>query len=98
MVEKIDGSDASEPSTSGIFLIKFTDTGFTFGKDLEVSYDVTAVNAEVGVNYEVPSGGTVILPANTPSVEVKIAPIDNFIVEGNDREVTLTITSVTSLP
>lgn len=94
MVERID--DAKEPNSPGKFRIKYTDDSFKLEKDLEVTYSITPVNAVAGTDFVAPSG-TAIIPANTNGVDVNIQPYDNFKVEGNNRQLMLTITGSTIL-
>ena len=96
MVEKLNNKDASEPNADGIFRIKFTDTPFTLTKDLEVTYTITPTAAIEGVDYQAVAG-TAIIEAGKPHVDVIIEPIDNFMVEGNNKQVQLLITGAAIL-
>ena len=97
MVEKLNNIDASEPNIVGKFRIKFTDATFTLGKDIEVAYSIIPTVAIAGTDYVAPSG-TATITAGQSYVDVTIAPIDNFLVQSNNREVKLTIIGVVVKP
>ena len=89
-------ADASEPTNPGIFefrLDKASDTPVT------VTYTVSgdANQGTIGNEDYVPLSGTVIIPANTLSVEVVVETLDDNVVE-NDETVIVTLDSTTNLP
>ncbi|MBC9930315.1 gliding motility-associated C-terminal domain-containing protein [Chitinophaga qingshengii] len=81
MVEKT--ADAAEPSTPGYFRVHFTDTNLSAVKDVTVTYDVSG-NAVPDTRYRKLSGTTVI-PAGKNYADIKVDPIDNTIVEGDEN-------------
>ena len=94
MVEKAD--NAQEPGNPGKFLIKFVDDSFSLTKDLEVSYTIAPINADTD-DYTNAATGKAIIAAGQSSVEVAIIPNNNYKVEGNSRQVKLTINAATIL-
>ena len=95
MVEAVDS--AAEPDNPGVFRIKYTDSGFTFSKDLKIHYAISST-ADSGDYTTNPATGVAILQKDTPYVDITITPNNNFKVEGNSRSVTLTIASVSIEP
>ncbi|QJB35747.1 gliding motility-associated C-terminal domain-containing protein [Chitinophaga oryzae] len=81
MVEKT--ADASEPNTPGAFRVHFTDTQLSAVKDVTVTYQVSG-NAVADSRYRKLSGSTVI-PAGKNYADIKVDPIDNTIVEGDEN-------------
>ena len=97
MVEKI--KDASEPSTTGTFRIRFSDPALTVLKDVQVNYNVSG-SATPGTDYT-PVSGSLTIPAGQNGVSVNLLPIDDILVEGTEtvdieiRDVSSTMTGIT---
>ncbi|TWF38998.1 gliding motility-associated-like protein [Chitinophaga polysaccharea] len=86
-------ADASEPATSGYFRVQFTDTQLSAAKDVNVYYTIGGT-AVADSRYQKLSG-TVLIPAGQHGADIKVDPIDNNIVEG-DENVQVQLTTVTS--
>lgn len=80
MVEKT--ADASEPATPGYFRVHFTDAQLSAVKDVTVTYQVSG-NAVPDSRYRKLSG-SVVIPAGRNYADIKVDPIDNTIVEGDE--------------
>ena len=83
-------TDASEPSTNGVFTVNLSTASAT---DTVVGYSV-AGTATAGTDYTALSG-TVTISANTTSATISVPVIDDSLVEG-DETVIITLTGVTS--
>ena len=83
-------TDASEPSTNGVFTVNLSTASAT---DTVVGYSV-AGTATAGTDYTALSG-TVTISANTTSATISVPVIDDSLVEG-DETVIVTLTGVTS--
>ncbi|WP_349316909.1 Calx-beta domain-containing protein [Chitinophaga sp. MM2321] len=81
LVEKT--ADASEPAVPGAFRIRFTDTQLSAVKDVTVNYTV-AGNAVADTRYKKLSGA-VTIPAGLHYADIKVDPIDNSIIEGDEN-------------
>ena len=86
-------SDASEPAVAGSFRVHFTDMQLSATKDVNVTYTV-AGNAIADTRYKKLSG-TVLIPAGQNGANIKVDPIDNTIVEG-DENVQVKLAAVSS--
>jgi gliding motility-associated-like protein len=86
-------ADASEPAVAGSFRVHFTDTQLSATKDVTVAYTI-AGTAIADTRYQKLSG-TVIIPAGQNGADIKVTPIDNNIVEG-DENVAATLKTVSS--
>ncbi|WP_298734013.1 Calx-beta domain-containing protein [uncultured Chitinophaga sp.] len=91
MVEKL--NDASEPSTAGVFRIRFTDPALTVLRDVHVNYNVGG-SATPGVDYT-PVSGSLTIPAGQNGVSVNVTPVDDILVEGTET-VDIEISNVSS--
>ena len=83
-------TDASEPSTNGVFTVNLSTASAT---DTVVGYSV-AGTATAGTDYTALSG-TVTISANTTSATISVPVIDDSLVEGGET-VIITLTGVTS--
>ncbi len=83
-------TDASEPSTDGVFTVSLSTASAT---DTVVGYSVTGT-AVAGTDYTALSG-TVTIAANATSATISVPVIDDSLVEG-DETVIVTLTGVTS--
>ena len=92
MVEVLSNDHASEPNAKGKFTIRFSCAGVVYSKPLDVTYAINGT-ASSGTDYT-PLTGTVRIPANTSSVSLEVVPQNNFLIEGNSREVTIEITGI----
>nr|WP_295865448.1 Calx-beta domain-containing protein [uncultured Chitinophaga sp.] len=81
------GPDAAEPSTNGAFRVSLV--GGTSANPVTIGYKLTGA-AEAGVDYTIT--GNVVIPANTPSVDVPVTVIDDKIIEGAE-DVVFTVIS-----
>ncbi|NSL88029.1 hypothetical protein ECE50_014375 [Chitinophaga sp. Mgbs1] len=86
-------ADASEPAVAGNFRIHFTDAQLSAAKDVTVTYTVSG--AAVADSRYKKLSGSVVIPAGKNFADVKVEPIDNNVVEG-DENVQLSIQSVTA--
>ncbi|WP_146817893.1 Calx-beta domain-containing protein, partial [Chitinophaga terrae (ex Kim and Jung 2007)] len=85
--------DAAEPSIEGGFRIRFTDAALSAAKPVNITYTIGGT-AIAGTRYQ-PLSGTATIPAGQNGVDVKVTPIDNNIVEG-DETVTANLKAVSS--
>lgn len=83
-------TDASEPSTNGVFTVNLSTASAT---DTVVGYSV-AGTATAGTDYTALSGA-VTISANTTSATISVPVIDDSLVEGGET-VIITLTGVTS--
>ncbi|MBS0030194.1 Calx-beta domain-containing protein, partial [Chitinophaga hostae] len=86
-------TDATEPSTAGTFRVHFTDTQLSATKDVNVAYTIGG-SAIADTRYRKLSG-TVLIAAGQNGADIKVDPIDNTIVEG-DENVQVKLTTVSS--
>ncbi|SEW34585.1 Calx-beta domain-containing protein [Chitinophaga arvensicola] len=86
-------ADASEPDVVGSFRVHFSDTQLTAVKDVSVAYTVSGT-AVADARYRKLSG-TVLIPAGQNGADIKVTPIDNKVVEG-DENVNVRLQTVTS--
>jgi hypothetical protein len=94
------GSNASEPSTNGNFIINFsspttvtTDVNFAFTGTAGFGTDYT-ISYSAGTTNSTSSAGTLSVPAGTSSITVSVNPIDDIEFEGTES-VTLTLSDPT---
>lgn len=85
-------ANAVEGASIGTFRINFS-TGVTASENINVSYTI-AGTATNGTDY-VTLGGSVVIPAGQPGVDVSVTTIDDMIIEGNET-VILTLTGGTT--
>lgn len=88
--------DAQEPDKPGKFTFKFSKDGVVYSKNLIITYRVVSdeTTAQAAVDYTNTLTGTVTLPQGSTKVDVLVTPIDNYIVQGNDRKIKIEIVSV----
>ncbi|WP_069658288.1 Calx-beta domain-containing protein [Arcticibacter eurypsychrophilus] len=91
----ISKTDGSEDGTPGIFTLSFPPE-VTSDQPTTISYTFTGTAIGGGRDYTDPQQGTIIIPADSNYVQVKLNIVDDFIIEGPET-VTMTITSVKSL-
>ncbi|MEZ2442585.1 Calx-beta domain-containing protein [Chitinophaga sp. RCC_12] len=75
-------ADATEPDVPGSFRVRFSDTQLSAVKDVNVTYTVSGT-AVADTRYRKLSG-TVMIPAGQNGADIKVTPIDNNIVEGDE--------------
>ncbi|WP_074238394.1 Calx-beta domain-containing protein [Chitinophaga niabensis] len=86
-------SNAAEPSTSGAFRVSLPPGVFT-SEAITVSYTIGAGTATPGSDYTAITG-SIIIPANSNSVDVPVKVIDNTVIESTET-VILNVTGGTS--
>ncbi|HEY8957954.1 Calx-beta domain-containing protein [Chitinophaga sp.] len=86
-------ADATEPDMPGGFRVRFSDTQLSAVKDVSVTYTVSGT-AVADARYHKLSG-TVLIPAGQNGADIKVTPIDNNIVEG-DEDVKVQLGAVSS--
>ncbi len=86
-------ADATEPDVPGSFRVRFSDTQLSAVKDVNVTYTVSGT-AVADTRYRKLSG-TVMIPAGQNGADIKVTPIDNNIVEG-DEDVKVQLDAVSS--
>ena len=86
-------ADATEPFAAGAFRVHFTDTQLSATKDVKVDYTIGGT-AIADTRYRKLSG-TVLIAAGQNGADIKVDPIDNTIVEG-DENVQVKLTTVSS--
>ncbi|WP_185937071.1 Calx-beta domain-containing protein [Chitinophaga polysaccharea] len=86
-------ADATEPDMPGAFRVRFSDTQLSAVKDVSVNYAVSGT-AIADTRYHKLSG-TLLIPAGQNGADIKVTPIDNNIVEG-DEDVKVQLQTVSS--
>lgn len=79
--------DAVEVSTSGVFRISFSEPGVTSTRPVRVDVEISG-SANSGSDFT-PMASSYIIPRLTHSVDINVNPIENYVVEGNSRAVSI---------
>ncbi len=82
-----------EPDRSGSVPLEVS---FTQDTELTIGYEVTAVNAIEGIDFEILSQNPIAIPPGTHSVDLEFSVTDNDAFEPDARSFTITITSVSN--
>ena len=82
-----------EPDGSGSIPLEVS---FTQDTELTIGYEVTAVNAIEGIDFEIVSSNPIAIPPGSHSVDIQYTVTDNDAFEPDARSFTVNITSVSN--
>jgi hypothetical protein len=89
--------NAEESGVEGKFHIRFANQNVTPKRNVTITYQIVHDNVSPS-DYTIDSTTTAIIPAGHNGVDIKVTPNDNYVVEGNERKITLIVTNVAMDP